>query len=243
MGMSTSYMVPFTWSNDREGAEPTTHWTELFAFSRCFPCALNQACSSDFKSLYSWQHIKYITGTVVTKKKKFSCVFCIYLLTSCTKSSLWSVDSTCSSIDLVKSVIKAYSYLVLGSKGFSLMIFLGTLLVIHLGMPTNRKFPSLQVRREVDMFWETTRFNSAWLASALRAHGVSWSACLHPWPVANQHSSMVTWTVHQFSGKKKKKCPQRWATCILLAQSTFKVVPIWLHSLEDTRSSCAGNKW
>lgn len=85
------------------------------------------------------------------------------------------------------------------------MILLGTLLVIHLGVPTNRRLPSLQDHREVDMFWETTRFNSAWLVSALRAHEVTWSAHLCPWPVANQHSPTVTWTVHQFSGTNKKK--------------------------------------
>lgn len=106
---------------------------------------------------------------------------------------------------LTKSVIRVHSYLVLSSKGFSLIILSGTLLLIHLGIPTNRRLPSLQVHREVDMFWEITRFNSAWLVSALRTHGVSWSAHLCPWPVANQHSSMVTWTVHQFSGNRSKK--------------------------------------
>lgn len=107
----------------------------------------------------------------------------------------------------MKSVIRTHSYLVLSSKGFSLMILLGAVLMIHLGMPTDRRLPSLHVHRY--MFWKITRFNSAWLVSALRAHGVSWSAHLRPWPVANQHSSMVTWTIHgnmdQFSGNNKKK--------------------------------------
>lgn len=120
------------------------------------------------------------------------------------------------------------------------MIFLGTLLMIHLNMPTNRRLPPLQVHREVDMFWESTRFSSAWLVSALRAHGVCWSDYLCLWPGANQRSPTVTWIVHQFSGNKQKK---KIGTCILLARSTFKVIPIWLHSLEDTRSSCAGSKW
>lgn len=53
---------------------------------------------------------------------------------------------------------------------------------------------------------------------------------------------MVTLTIHQFP-VKKTWCPQRWATCILLARSTFTVVLIWLHSLEEMRNSCAGSKW
>lgn len=53
-----------------------------------------------------------------------SFLFYTYMfLTSCIKSSLWSIDSICSSIALVKSVIRAHSYLVLSSKGFSHDIF------------------------------------------------------------------------------------------------------------------------
>lgn len=206
MGVGTSYLVPFTRSHEREGEEPTTHWTELSAFYRCFPCAPNQASSSAFKSIFLTTYKMYNRNCYTEDENflEFS-GFYIYFLTCCIKSSLWSIDSACSSIDLVKSVIRAHSYLVLSSKGFFLMILLGALLVIHLGMPTNKRLPSLQVHREVDMFWETTRFNSAWLVSALRAHGVSWSARLCPWPVANQHSPLVTWTVHQFSGNNKKR--------------------------------------
>jgi len=45
-------------------------------------------------------------------------------------------------------------------------------------MPTNRKPVSLRVNREVEIFWDTTGFISAWLMSALRAHGVQ-LVCAH----------------------------------------------------------------
>lgn len=86
-----------------------------------------------------------------------------------------------------------YSYLLQGSKGFTFVMPLGTLskqsvrifTLIPLGMPTNRKPSSLRVNRELEIFWEPTVFNSAWLVSVLRTHGVSQSACLRPWPVAS----------------------------------------------------------
>lgn len=124
-----------------------------------------------------------------------SFLFLFFFLTSYIKSP-WSIDSTClreRGLGKGSNRTPTYSYLLQGSKGFTFVMPLGTLskqsvrifTLIPLGMPTNRKPSSLRVNRELEIFWEPTVFNSAWLVSVLRTHEVSRSACLRPWPVAS----------------------------------------------------------
>lgn len=138
------------------------------------------------RHLWSCDHKKKI-------KLFMSFLFFFFFLTSYVKSP-WSIDSSClRERGLGEGNNRTHSYLLQGSKGFTLMMPLGTLFkqsvriftLIPLGMPTNRKPSSLRVNREVEIFWEPTVFNSAWLVSVLRTRGVSQSACLRPWPVAS----------------------------------------------------------
>ena len=98
------------------------------------------------------------------------------------------------------------------------------------------QLPSLRVRREKEIFWETTGLYSAWLLysellGSAGQHVWAHGRCQAIFPYSNIDNTLI-------QCRKKKLV----TTCILLAQSTTRVVSVWLPSLGETGNSCAGSK-
>lgn len=158
-----------------------------------------------FKRLYFWQHMKCVIGTVVTEDKSFLefSVTYIYFF-----HQLYKVISLKYWISLFMywfgEVTKKCSFLF--SSKYQRFLFHDTFRD-SIGEPPGHTHqekapitPNLEGGEHV-----VGDHKIQFCMAGVRAHGVSWSTYLCLWPGENQHSSMVTQTVHQFSGGKKKK--------------------------------------